>query len=129
MPQNTVPHIFEYILRHSSTFTHRHCGERPNGRSGAGRAGEQAVVPAARPSQVFRLLIAGASDIDPTTVATMAVIGATTVYGLSWLAILIFPILAGTTALWWPTATIAFCASYHLDEDTEIPCRMVALSN
>jgi Mn2+/Fe2+ NRAMP family transporter len=38
-------------------------------------------------------LIAGASDVDPTTVATMAVIGATTVYGLSWLAILIFPIL------------------------------------
>jgi Mn2+/Fe2+ NRAMP family transporter len=39
-------------------------------------------------------LIAGASDVDPTTVATMAVIGATTVYGLSWLAVLIFPILA-----------------------------------
>ena len=27
-------------------------------------------------------LIAGASDVDPTTVATMAVIGATTVYGI-----------------------------------------------
>ncbi|HEY2665834.1 MAG TPA: divalent metal cation transporter [Actinomycetota bacterium] len=44
-------------------------------------------------------LIAGASDIDPTTVATMAVIGATTVYGLSWLTILIFPILAVIQAI------------------------------
>lgn len=39
-------------------------------------------------------LISGASDNDPTTVATMAVLGATTVYGLSWLTILIFPMLA-----------------------------------
>jgi Mn2+/Fe2+ NRAMP family transporter len=39
-------------------------------------------------------LISGASDNDPTTVATMAVIGARTVYGLSWLTILIFPMLA-----------------------------------
>ena len=39
-------------------------------------------------------LISGASDNDPTTVATMAVIGAGTVYGLSWLTILIFPMLA-----------------------------------
>jgi len=44
-------------------------------------------------------LIAGASDVDPTTVATMAVIGATTVYGLSWLAILVFPILAVIQAI------------------------------
>jgi len=39
-------------------------------------------------------LIAGASDIDPTTVATIAVIGSTTIYGLSWLALLTFPMLA-----------------------------------
>jgi Mn2+/Fe2+ NRAMP family transporter len=38
-------------------------------------------------------LIAGASDIDPTTVATMAVVGATTIYALSWLAWLLFPML------------------------------------
>lgn len=44
-------------------------------------------------------LVAGASDVDPTTVATMSVIGATTVYGLSWLAILIFPILAVIQAI------------------------------
>src|SRR5579875_3739410 len=39
-------------------------------------------------------LISGASDNDPTTVATMSVLGATTVYGLSWLTILILPMLA-----------------------------------
>jgi Mn2+/Fe2+ NRAMP family transporter len=39
-------------------------------------------------------LVAGAADIDPTTVATMAVVGATTIYALSWLAWLLFPILA-----------------------------------
>lgn len=39
-------------------------------------------------------LISGASDNDPTTVATMSVLGASTVYGLSWLTILIFPMLA-----------------------------------
>jgi Mn2+/Fe2+ NRAMP family transporter len=38
-------------------------------------------------------LIAGASDIDPTTVATMVVVGATTIYGLSWLVWLLFPML------------------------------------
>jgi Mn2+/Fe2+ NRAMP family transporter len=38
-------------------------------------------------------LVAGASDIDPTTVATMAVVGATTIYSLSWLAWLLFPML------------------------------------
>jgi Mn2+/Fe2+ NRAMP family transporter len=39
-------------------------------------------------------LISGASDIDPTTVGTMAVIGATTIYTLGWLAWLLFPMLA-----------------------------------
>ncbi|HET9014067.1 MAG TPA: NRAMP family divalent metal transporter [Thermomicrobiaceae bacterium] len=39
-------------------------------------------------------LISGASDNDPTTVASIAVIGATTVYGLSWLTILLLPMLA-----------------------------------
>jgi Mn2+/Fe2+ NRAMP family transporter len=39
-------------------------------------------------------LVAGAADIDPTTVATMAVVGATTIYALSWLAWLLFPMLA-----------------------------------
>lgn len=39
-------------------------------------------------------LISGASDNDPTTVATLAVLGASTIYGLSWLTILIYPLLA-----------------------------------
>jgi Mn2+/Fe2+ NRAMP family transporter len=39
-------------------------------------------------------LIAGASDNDPTTVATMAVVGAKTGFALSWLVILVYPMLA-----------------------------------
>jgi Mn2+/Fe2+ NRAMP family transporter len=39
-------------------------------------------------------LISGAADVDPTTVATMVVVGSTTVYALSWLAWLVFPMLA-----------------------------------
>ncbi|HZU12681.1 MAG TPA: NRAMP family divalent metal transporter [Chloroflexota bacterium] len=39
-------------------------------------------------------LISGASDNDPTTVATMAVLGASTRFGLSWLTILVYPMLA-----------------------------------
>ncbi|GAC1310580.1 MAG: divalent metal cation transporter [Vulcanimicrobiaceae bacterium] len=39
-------------------------------------------------------LISGASDNDPTTVATLAIVGATTTYGLAWLVLLIIPMLA-----------------------------------
>ena len=38
--------------------------------------------------------VSGASDTDPTTVATMSVVGSTTVYGLSWLTVLTYPMLA-----------------------------------
>lgn len=38
-------------------------------------------------------IISAASDNDPTTVATLAVIGSTTIYGLSWLVLLIIPML------------------------------------
>lgn len=38
-------------------------------------------------------LVAGASDNDPTTVASLSVIGATTVYRLSWLVVLVIPML------------------------------------
>jgi Mn2+/Fe2+ NRAMP family transporter len=38
-------------------------------------------------------LVAGASDNDPTTVATLAVIGATTGFGLAWLVVLVVPML------------------------------------
>jgi Mn2+/Fe2+ NRAMP family transporter len=53
---------------------------------------------ASRGQRLLRLLgpglISGAADIDPTTVATMAIVGATTVYALGWLAWLLFPMLA-----------------------------------
>lgn len=39
-------------------------------------------------------LVAGAAATDPTTVATLVVVGATTVYGLAWLTLLTFPVLA-----------------------------------
>lgn len=39
-------------------------------------------------------LVAGASDCDPTTVATMSVAGSSTGFGLSLLTILVFPMLA-----------------------------------
>jgi Mn2+/Fe2+ NRAMP family transporter len=43
--------------------------------------------------------VAGASDNDPTTVATLAVIGSTTVYGLGWLTLLVIPMLAVIQAI------------------------------
>ncbi len=39
-------------------------------------------------------VVGGAADTDPTTVATMAVIGAGTMYGLAWLTLLLFPVIA-----------------------------------
>lgn len=44
-------------------------------------------------------IISGASDNDPTTVATLAVIGSTTVYALGWLVLLIIPMLAAIQAI------------------------------
>jgi Mn2+/Fe2+ NRAMP family transporter len=44
-------------------------------------------------------IVAGASDNDPTTVATLAVIGSTTVYGLGWLTLLVIPMLAVTQTI------------------------------
>jgi len=38
-------------------------------------------------------LVSGASDNDPTTVATLAVIGSTTGYALGWLVLLVIPML------------------------------------
>lgn len=38
-------------------------------------------------------MISGASDNDPTTVATVSVIGSTTMYRLSWLMVLLYPML------------------------------------
>ena len=44
-------------------------------------------------------IVAGASDNDPTTVATLAVIGSTTVYHLGWLTLLVIPMLAVIQAI------------------------------
>lgn len=44
-------------------------------------------------------IISGASDNDPTTVATLAVIGSTTAFGLLWLVVLVIPMLAVVQAL------------------------------
>src|SRR5437588_8543267 len=50
-----------------------------------------------RPLRLVRALgpglIAGAADNDPTTVATLAVIGSTTGYRLAWLVVLVIPML------------------------------------
>jgi Mn2+/Fe2+ NRAMP family transporter len=50
--------------------------------------GPRAILKALGPG-----LVAGASDNDPTTVASLSVIGATTIYRLSWLVILVIPML------------------------------------
>jgi Mn2+/Fe2+ NRAMP family transporter len=51
-----------------------------------------------RPSGLGRVLgpglVGGASDVDPTTVGTVSAVGATTGYRLSWLTVLVFPLLA-----------------------------------
>ncbi len=61
----------------------------------AGRASTQPGRPG--PAQLLRRLgpglIAGASDNDPTTVATLSVVGATTGFGLLWLVVLLIPML------------------------------------
>lgn len=44
-------------------------------------------------------IVAGASDNDPTTVATLAVIGSTTVYELGWLTLSVIPMLAVVQAI------------------------------
>ena len=44
-------------------------------------------------------IVSGASDNDPTTVASLAVIGSTTTYGLSWLVLLVVPMLSVVQAI------------------------------
>jgi Mn2+/Fe2+ NRAMP family transporter len=44
-------------------------------------------------------IVSGASDNDPTTVASLAVIGSTTVYALGWLVLLIIPMLSVVQAV------------------------------
>jgi Mn2+/Fe2+ NRAMP family transporter len=44
-------------------------------------------------------IVSGASDNDPTTVATLAIVGSTTVYLLGWLVVLVIPMLAIVQAI------------------------------
>jgi Mn2+/Fe2+ NRAMP family transporter len=68
-----------------------------------------------RPLAVLRTLgpglIAGASDNDPTTVATLAVIGASTAYGLAWLVALVIPMLVVVQVV---AAAVGVCARQGL---------------
>lgn len=56
-----------------------------------------------RPKRWWQMLgpgiVSGASDNDPTTVATLAVIGSTTIYALGWLVLLVIPMLATIQAI------------------------------
>ncbi|MFJ8580077.1 NRAMP family divalent metal transporter [Micromonospora sp. NPDC093277] len=44
-------------------------------------------------------LVAAVSDVDPTTVGTMSVIGSTTGYSLAWLTVLLIPLVAGVLTI------------------------------
>ena len=52
-------------------------------------------------------VISAASDVDPTTVATLAIAGTTLVYGLEWLVILIVPMLSVVQMIGTHVATVA----------------------
>lgn len=70
-----------------------------------------------KPLTVLKLLgpgiIAGASDNDPTSVASLAVIGSTTIYGLSWLVILVIPMLIIVQTV---SATVGVVAKKGLED-------------
>src|SRR5919202_3081057 len=58
-------------------------------------------------------LVAGASDNDPTTVGTLAVIGASTVYRLTWLVLLLLPMLVAIQVI---SARLGVVTRQHLQE-------------
>ena len=53
----------------------------------------------ARLSGIAPSIVSSASDNDPTTVASLAVIGSTTVYGLGWLVLLTIPMLGAIMSI------------------------------
>ncbi len=70
--------------------------------------GGRARRPKPPPLQNFGAgIVAGASDNDPTTVATLAVIGSTTTYELGWLTLLVIPMLAVIQAIAAQIGTVA----------------------
>lgn len=54
-------------------------------------------------------IISSASDNDPTTVASLAVIGSTTIYALGWLVLLVIPMLAVVQAISSQIAAVTKC--------------------
>jgi len=58
-------------------------------------------------------LVSGASANDPTTVGTLAVVGAATGYGLAWLVVLLLPILAVVQAI---AASVAAVSQMSLQQ-------------
>jgi Mn2+/Fe2+ NRAMP family transporter len=58
-------------------------------------------------------LVSGASANDPTTVGSLAVVGATTGYGLAWLVVLLLPMLAVVQAI---AASVAAVSQGSLQE-------------
>jgi Mn2+/Fe2+ NRAMP family transporter len=58
-------------------------------------------------------LVSGAADTDPTTVATLVVVGATTGYRLAWLTVLVFPVLAVVQTL---ATRLGFVARRNLQQ-------------
>lgn len=70
-------------------------------------------------------IISGASDNDPTTVASLAVIGSTTVYGLGWLVLLVIPMLAVVQVI---SAKVGAITRHGLEADSmKLHGRAVAL--
>ncbi len=61
-------------------------------------------------------IISGAADNDPTTVASLAVIGSTTVYGLGWLVVLVVPMLAIVQIV---SSQIAIVTKHNLEDDAQ----------
>ena len=61
-------------------------------------------------------IISGASDNDPTTVASLAVIGSTTIYGLGWLVVLVIPMLAVVQMI---SSQIAVVTRRNLEDDAQ----------
>ncbi len=120
-PYSVIPQLFPLALAASPTRSARHrapytAHRRTRGsargcwvREARCAAGGARNRLAARPHAAARSksaeakfgagIVAGASDNDPTTVATLAVIGSTTTYELGWLTLLVIPMLAVIQAI------------------------------
>jgi Mn2+/Fe2+ NRAMP family transporter len=92
------------VAAHSSRSTRRSqsifltkSGFRSRGRRHVVEATEH---PNGSPRQgLIASIISAAADTDPTTIATLAVVGSTTTYALGWLVLLVIPMLAVVQAI------------------------------